>query len=197
MSASRFQVNEKTVLRGGYAIYAVPALFDVSGIYQPGFSQATNIVPSNDVGLTIRSTLSNPFPDGVLAPPGNSNGVNTFLGRGIGRFNDDLDYVSGQSMRWSLSMQRELPGQWVLEGAYVASRSYDLNTDVEHQRGAAAVPLDQQRARHRGDQFAHRQRHQSVCRPDPRRDAEQRHDPARQNLPPAVPAVRQHRCSPL
>ena len=27
-------------------------------------------------------------------------------------------------------MQRELPGQWVLEGAYVASRSYDLNTDV-------------------------------------------------------------------
>jgi hypothetical protein len=33
-------------------------------------------------------------------------------------------------MRWSLSMQRELPGQWVLEGAYVASRSYDLSTDV-------------------------------------------------------------------
>ena len=70
-----YQVNEKTVLRGGWAIYAVPALFDISGIYQPGFSQATNIVPSNDVGLTIRATLANPFPDGVLAPPGNSNGV--------------------------------------------------------------------------------------------------------------------------
>ena len=125
-----YQLNEKTVLRGGYAIYAVPALFDISGIYQPGFSQATNIVPSNDVGLTIRSTLSNPFPDGVLSPPGNSNGVNTFLGRGIGRFNDILDYRNGQSMRWSLSMQRELPGQWVVEGAYVASRSYDLSTDV-------------------------------------------------------------------
>ena len=26
-------------------------------------------------------------------------------------------------------MQRELPGQWVLEGAYVASRSYELTTD--------------------------------------------------------------------
>jgi hypothetical protein len=26
-------------------------------------------------------------------------------------------------------MQRELPGQWVVEGAYVASRSYDLSTD--------------------------------------------------------------------
>ena len=124
-----YQADAKTVLRGGWAIYAVPALFDISGIYQPGFSQATNIVPTNDVGLTIRANLANPFPDGVLDPPGSSNGVNTFLGRGIGRFNDILDYRNGQSMRWSISMQRELPGQWVVEGAYVASRSYDLSTD--------------------------------------------------------------------
>ena len=32
-------------------------------------------------------------------------------------------------MRWVLSVQRELPGQFVVEGAYVASRSYDLSTD--------------------------------------------------------------------
>jgi hypothetical protein len=124
-----YQLNEKTVLRGGWAIYAVPALFDVSGIYQPGFSQATNIVPSPDVGLTIRSTLANPWPDGVATPPGASNGVNTFIGRSIGRLNDNLDYRNGQSMRWSVSMQRELGGQWMGEAAYVASRSYDLNTD--------------------------------------------------------------------
>ena len=124
-----YQVNDKTVFRGGWAIYAVPALFDISGIYQPGFSQSTPIVPSPDAGLTIRATLANPFPDGVSAPPGSANGPNTFLGRTIGRFNDDLDYRNGQSMRWSVSMQRELPGQWVVEGAYVASRSYDLTTD--------------------------------------------------------------------
>ena len=132
-----YQANEKTVLRGGWAIYAVPALFDVSGIYQPGFSQATGIVPSLDAGLTIRANLANPWPDGVLDPPGGSDGVNTFLGRALGpgvnapgnRFNDVLDYRNGQSMRWSVSMQRELPGQWVVEGAYVASRSYDLTTE--------------------------------------------------------------------
>jgi hypothetical protein len=124
-----YQLNEKTVLRGGWAIYAVPALFDISGIYQPGFSQATNIVPTADAGLTIRATMANPFPDGVATPPGASLGVNTFVGRGIGRFNDLVEYQNGQSMRWSISMQRELPGQWVLEGAYVASRSYDLSTD--------------------------------------------------------------------
>jgi hypothetical protein len=124
-----YQASEKTVVRGGWAIYTVPALFDISGIYQPGFSQATGLVPSLDTGITIRSTLANPFPDGVLDPPGSSRGPNTFVGRSIGRFNDILDYRNGQSMRWSLSLQRELVGQWVVEGAYVASRSYDLNTD--------------------------------------------------------------------
>ena len=124
-----YSLDSKTVLRGGWAIYAVPALFDISGIYQPGFSQGTSIVPSLDTGVTIRATLANPFPDGVADPPGASLGPNTFLGRTIGRFNDALDYRNGQSMRWSLGMQRELPGQWVVEGAYVASRSYDLTTD--------------------------------------------------------------------
>jgi hypothetical protein len=124
-----YQANSKTVVRGGWAIYAVPALFDLSGIAQTGFAQGTSIVPSLDTGLTIRATLSNPFPDGVLEPPGNSLGPNTFLGRSLGRFNNDLDYRNGQSMRWALSVQRELPGQWVVEGAYVASRSYDLTTD--------------------------------------------------------------------
>lgn len=124
-----YQLDSKTVLRGGWAIYAVPALFDISGIYQPGFSQGTGIVPSLDTGLTIRATLANPFPDGVAEPPGSSLGPNTFVGRGIGRFNDAGDYSNGQSMRWSVGVQRELPGEWVVEGAYVASRSYDLSTD--------------------------------------------------------------------
>ena len=124
-----YQVNDKTVFRGGWAIYAVPGLFDLTGIYQPGFSQGTNLVPSLDTGVTIRANLTNPFPDGVLDPPGSSLGPNTFVGRSIGRFNDQLDYINGQSMRLALSMQRELPGKFVVEGAYVASRSYDLTTD--------------------------------------------------------------------
>jgi len=124
-----YQGNEKTVVRGGWAIYAVPSLFDLTGIYQPGFSQGTALVPSLDTGVTIRATLANPFPDGVAEPPGASLGPNTFLGRGIGRFNDQLDYLNGQSMRWVMSVQRELPGQWLVEGAYVATRSYDLTTE--------------------------------------------------------------------
>ena len=123
-----YRASDKTVLRGGWAIYTVPALFD-NGIYQPGFSQATTIVPSPDNGVTIRATLDNPFPDGVSDPPGNSRGVNTFVGRGIGRFNDDLQFKNPQAMRLALTVQRELGGEWVVEGGYVGNRSYDLQTD--------------------------------------------------------------------
>ena len=124
-----YQWNEKTVVRGGWAIYTVPALFDNS-IRQSGFSQATQILTTPDVGLTIRGTLANPFPDGVTEPPGASRGPNTFIGRTLEAFVHDIDVKLPQSMRWSLGIQRELPGQWVVEAAYVANRGYDLTTGV-------------------------------------------------------------------
>ena len=124
-----YQVNEKTVLRGGWAIYAVPALFDISGIYQPGFSQATNIVP------TLDNRPHDPRDAGQSVPGRRADAAGREQWREHVRrprhrpLQRRLDYRNGQSMRWSLSVQRELPGQWVLEGAYVASRSYDLTTD--------------------------------------------------------------------
>jgi hypothetical protein len=125
-----YQWNEKTVMRGGWAIYTVPALFDNS-IRQSGFSQGTGIVPSLDTGVTIRATLANPWPDGVAEPPGASLGPNTFVGRGLDTFITDLDVHNPQSMRWALTVQRELPGQWVVEAGYVATRSYDLTTTFQ------------------------------------------------------------------
>ncbi|MGH9159154.1 MAG: TonB-dependent receptor domain-containing protein, partial [Vicinamibacteraceae bacterium] len=124
-----YQVNPKTVLRAGWAIYSVPLIFP--GIFQPGFSQSTDIVSSLDDGLTIDATLDNPFPNGVEDPPGASLGPNTFLGRGI---DDDgpypLDVRNGQSMRWTAGLQRELGGQWVAEITYAANRGDDLTTTI-------------------------------------------------------------------
>ena len=191
-----YQLDSKTVVRGGWAIYAVPALFDISGIYQPGFSQGTSIVPSLDTGVTIRATLANPFPDGVADPPGASLGPNTFVGRAIGRFNNDLDYRNGQSMRWSIGMQRELPGQWVVEGAYVASRSYDLTTDFN----ANPVPRQYLSTSSVRDQttinFLTANVANPFARPAAGRDA-QRRDHTASATAAAVPAVPEHRHSPL
>src|SRR5207244_1144193 len=67
-----YKLNEMTVVRAGLGVYTVP--FIISGNFQPGFSQTTTIVPSNDLGLTFNATLANPFPSGVVAPAGASRG---------------------------------------------------------------------------------------------------------------------------
>jgi hypothetical protein len=131
-----YQVNDKTVIRGGWAIYTVPAVID--GVRQPGFSQPTPIVPTLDNGLTFQATLVNPFPNGAAEPPGSSLGPNTFVGRQLPdtgnqtiRFMDDLNYRNPQAMRWAFTVQRELGAQWVLDASYVGNRGYDLTTEYE------------------------------------------------------------------
>lgn len=121
-----YRIGNKTVVRGGWAMYMVPAV--IAGVNQPGFSQATNIVPTLDSGLTFRANLADPFPDGVINPPGSSLGLGTFLGQGIGFL--PVDPRNGLSQRWELGVQREFPGQWLLELGYVGTRGYDLVTSL-------------------------------------------------------------------
>ena len=130
-----YQLDQQTVLRGGIGVYTVP--FIIAGNFQPGFSQTTSLVPTLDRGLTFPATLSNPFPDGVLAPSGSSLGPNTLLAQDISRF-APLDLNNSQNMRYTVNLQRELPGQWLLEVAYAGSRGWDLTTGG----GGAAGEID-------------------------------------------------------
>lgn len=66
------QITPKFVLRGGYGIFFAPQYF--GGGYNPGFSQSTPYTSSVDGGLTPYTTLSNPFPNGLIAPVGNTLG---------------------------------------------------------------------------------------------------------------------------
>jgi hypothetical protein len=118
-----YKVDDKTVARGGVAIYTVP--FVIAGVRQPGFSQATNIVPTLDTGLTFIANLANPFPNGVAEPPGASQGVNTFLGRQLDRFAQVDGVKNPQNTRWAFTVQRELPGQWLVELGYVGSHGWN------------------------------------------------------------------------
>jgi hypothetical protein len=132
-----YQLSEKTVLRGGWGVYTVPAI--IFGVNSPGFSQGTSILPTADVGLTFQATLSNPFPFGVDTPPGASQGFSTFLGRGFNFIPRALE--NPQTQRWEFSVQRELPGSWLVEASYVGNRGYDLtNTDPGAINFVNAIP---------------------------------------------------------
>lgn len=124
-----YQWNDKTVIRGGWGIYTVP--FVIDGVNQAGFSLATPLVGTTDNGLTSVGTLANPFPTGVLVPAGSSLGLSVLLGQGISFRPRDLNNT--QAQRWSLGVQRELPGNWLVELQYVGNHGYD---------GAVGAPLN-------------------------------------------------------
>ncbi len=123
-----YRLNERTVLRGGTGVYMVPYI--ISGVQQNGFSQVTPFVATQDRGLTFQSTLNNPYPLGVLQPSGNTLGPNTFLGQSPGRFTP-LDAKNQKIHRYQVTVQRELPKQWLLEVGYVGSHGYNLTTDSD------------------------------------------------------------------
>lgn len=124
-----YRLDDKTVLRGGWAIYTVPAV--VHGVLLLGSSQSTPLVITLDQGRTFETSLTNPFPNGALDPVGTSAGVNTNVGQDIGRLYNDVNFRNGQAMRWVATYQREFAPRWIAEASYVGTYAYDLRTDIE------------------------------------------------------------------
>lgn len=117
-----WQAQARWVIRGGYGIFRFPLGADRISVNQPGFSVRTNLIPSNDNGLTFRATIDNPFPDGVQRPA--PVGLTTFVGRAPSFSPAALP--SPYQQRWSLSIQRELPVRSLLEVSYVGGRGVRL-----------------------------------------------------------------------
>lgn len=122
-----YQLDPKTVLRGGYGMFFGTIGAHNSVAVQTGFSQQTPIQASMDSGLTYVATTANPFPRGLIQPPGAAGGLKTNLGQRIDFHN--YGRLSPYAQRWSLGVQRILPGQFVAEASYVANRGTRLGAN--------------------------------------------------------------------
>src|SRR5581483_4530392 len=117
----------KTVLRWGAGVFHAPAeASNVATAFasNTGYSASTPMVASVDGGLTPYHTLSNPFPDGLLQPTRNSLGAATYLGQGFTVW--DYNQKMPSTYQWNFDVQRQLPGQVLIDVAYAGSRGLHL-----------------------------------------------------------------------
>jgi hypothetical protein len=120
-----FQIDPKTVIRGGYAILYAPLRYDPVAALAPGYTQANNYIASNDNDQTPLNTLSNPFPNGLQQPAGNSAGLLTGVGNSVSSYDQNLRAPRVQ--QFSADVERELPGHVALDVSYIGSRSKNLS----------------------------------------------------------------------
>ncbi|HMF75855.1 MAG TPA: carboxypeptidase-like regulatory domain-containing protein [Bryobacteraceae bacterium] len=120
-----YRMTEKTVLRAGYGIFYVQN----DGT---GGNQLTSVtqpwVPTVDNSFTAATTLSNPWPTGLIQPPQrNPNYQTLFLGNSI-----TSPVLGGASQhfsnmqQWNVNVERELLPGMALEMAYAGSKGTHL-----------------------------------------------------------------------
>ena len=125
-----YQLTQKTVLRAGYAnIYGQSHQAAHGTIGTTGWRLDNLWVNSVD-GITPTNLLRDPYPNGFRALPGSKEGLLTGTGT-------DLEAVIQEtpaplSMQVNFNIQHELPGQMLVESAYVGTRGLQLNSGVTY-----------------------------------------------------------------
>jgi hypothetical protein len=132
-----YQWNPQTVIRGGIGLFAGFLGQRRGDVFPNGWSQDTTIATTtNAFGAPIPRSWDNALlTQPILEPVGNANGRQQGLGTAISFFNQTPD-ISKQ-LRWQIGFQRELPGGFVVEAAYVGNHGYD----IEIFRNINALPV--------------------------------------------------------
>lgn len=123
-----YRWNANTVIRAGAGLFYHPLVPNTD--QSQGFSRSTNSLVAQPNGVTPLFNLDNPWPSGLLAPTGNSLGLNTLLGQGIG--GPLRVQALPKQFQWSLDVQRQLPGGWVAEVGYAANNAYLLPSGIQY-----------------------------------------------------------------
>ena len=116
-----------TVIRGGFGlVYAPLEITNTTTGTNPsgGYSSTTSWDTSLNGGLTPYALLSNPYPQGLVQPTGNSLGAATLLGQALTQWTRSPK--TPQSEQWNLGVQRQLPSEILVDLAYVGSRGLHL-----------------------------------------------------------------------
>jgi hypothetical protein len=127
-----YQLDDKTVLRAGYAIfysyYQFGAATPDSTSSLDGFTSTTPLLSTyQNNGATPNTTLSNPWPSGLVLPTGSSLGALTNVGLAVTGGVDSPGWDKQPYLQaWNFGIQRTLPGGILLDVNYVGQKGTHL-----------------------------------------------------------------------
>lgn len=125
-----YRFNDRTVIRSGYAIFYAPR-FGTTGAQNFGMPGAQVVTPwvSSVDSVTPLNLLDNPFPQGLLQAP-NTPAYRTQLGLGLLVMDrGNLSNINNQ--QWNLTLQRQLPGEWLLEAGYAGNKGTRIPVSID------------------------------------------------------------------
>ena len=117
-----YALGKKTSLRAGYGIFYVASRHTTSGEPGSAFRSRPAVQFTRDSGYTQFATMENPFPVGITPPWGRD--PLAFLGVGLNAYSR-FD-INPQYQQWNFSIQREAPGNAVVEVNYAGSKGTHL-----------------------------------------------------------------------
>ena len=124
-----YQLTSKTVIHTGFGVFHHPQAAWEQYPNALGVTRSSNSIVAQSNGVMPLFNLSNPFPQGLPTPYGNSAGLGISLGQNVAGplHTEDAPYQAN----WSFDVQRQLPFSVVLTAAYVGNVGVHLFTPIQ------------------------------------------------------------------
>jgi Carboxypeptidase regulatory-like domain len=117
-----YALGRRMSIRAAYGIFYSENRNGIKGEVGPSFRSSTSVQWSRDGGITPYASLANPYPDGLTPAPGRN--PLAWLGHGVDSYIPS--YINPNIQQWLVSIQREVPGNGVVEINYSASKGTHL-----------------------------------------------------------------------
>ena len=124
-----YQLFSKTVMHAGYGVFWLPndVAWDYSPNNDPINSYTTNYLATVYTGIPANN-ISNPFPQGIIAPPGrNPSYASTLLGSGVNE--SQLANPYGYAQQWNADLQQQFGSGFLVDVAYGGAKGTHLPID--------------------------------------------------------------------